>query len=73
MLNRKTKAGVTRTKAYREYIDRIQYLLELVPDPKKGELHLLQLERVREGSTSKKELIEILQNDVSALLAVIIN
>ena len=73
MLNRKTKAGVTRTKAYRVYIDRIQYHLELVPDPKKGELHLLQLERVREGSTSKKELIEILQNDVSALLAVIIN
>jgi len=28
---------------------------------------------VREGSTSKKELIEILQNDVSALLAIIIN
>jgi hypothetical protein len=27
-------------------------------DPKKGELHLLQLEPVREGSTSKKELIE---------------
>ena len=73
MLNRKTKAGVTRTKAYRVYIDRIQYLLELVPDPKKGELHLLQLEWVRVGSTSKKELIEILQNDVSALLAVIIN
>ena len=73
MLNRKTKAGVTRTKAYRVYIDRIQYLLEFVPDPKKGELHLLQLERMREGSTSKKELIEILQNDVSALLAVIIN
>jgi len=48
-------------------------LLELVPDRKKGELHLLQLERVREGSTSKKELIEILQNDVSALLAIIIN
>jgi len=73
MLNRKTKAGVTGTKAYRVYIDRIQYLLELVPDPKKGALHLLQLKRVREGSTSKKELIEILQNDVSTLLAVIIN
>ena len=71
MLNRKTKAGVTRTKAYRVYIDRIQYLLELVPDPKKGELHLLQLEWVRVGSTSKKELIEILQNDVSALLAIV--
>ena len=42
------------------YIDRIQYLLELVPDPKKGELHLLQLEPVRKGSISisKKELAE---------------
>ena len=60
MLNRKTKAGVTRTKAYRVYIDRIQYLLELVPDPKKGELHLLQLEPVRKGSISisKKKLTE---------------
>jgi hypothetical protein len=33
----------------------MEYLLEFVPDPKKGELHLLQREPVLEGSTGNNK------------------
>ena len=40
------------------YIDRIQYLLELVPDPKKGEVRLPPTLNGAAGSTSNKKMYE---------------